>query len=155
VAKEVAFSGEFFVRRKATHHSHHLGPQQNGDGGPPPDSKEYELVIDNDSGTYRPKKEFLPILQEWVSRSGNLGSLGAVLAMDGFDEKLKSWKSERKAAKHDLKKGKVKLAHSGSSISSLSSSELGGGGSISSEDIEDAVRSHDEHLGQSSKPEAK
>jgi len=158
VAKEVAFSGEFFVRKKAAHHSHHQGAQQNGDAGdagPPPDSKEYELIIDNDSGTYRPKKELLPTLQEWLSRPENLGSLGDVSAMDGFDEKLKTWKSERKAAKHDLKKGKVKLVRSGSSISSLSSSELGGGGSISSEDIEDAVRSHEERLGQPSKVEAK
>jgi len=152
VAKEVAFSGEFFVRKKVVHH-HHPEAQQNGDAGPSeltepngpaPNSKDYELVIDNDSGTYRPKKEYLPTLQEWLSRSENLGGLGAVLAMDGFDETLKKWKSDRKAAKRDLKGGKVKLARSGSSVSSLSSSELGGGGSVSSEDIEDALRTQEE-----------
>jgi len=154
LAKEVAFSGEFFVRRKESHHSHQ--PPPNGDAGPIPvhNSKDYELVIDNESGTYQPKKELLPTLQEWMSRSENLGGLGGVLAMDGFDETLKKWKKERKEAKRNHKGGKVKLACAKGSVSSLSSSELGGGGSISSEDIEEAIREQQEQQAQHKPPEA-
>jgi len=151
VAKEVAFSGEFFVRPKSRHQHHHQNGQlQNGDSRPlvedgMTDSSEYELIIDNSSGTYQPKKELLPTLKEWLTLPTNLGSLGDVLAMDGFDETLVEWKKKRKEAKRSLKDGgKVKLARSGYSIESLSSRELGGGGSISSEDIEEAVREHEE-----------
>lgn len=153
VAKEVAFSGEFFVRKKEhrSHHrnDHHENEQniQNGDARPSQDTKEYELVIDNDSGTYRPKKECLPILQKWLSEAENLGGLGRVVCMDGFDETHVKWKKERKEAKKALKTGgSLKLARSGGSIASLSSSELGGGGSVSSDDVEDVVREHEKKL---------
>jgi len=74
--------------------------------------------------------------------------------MDGFDETLKKWKSERKEAKRNHKTGKVKLACARGSVSSLSSSELGGGGSISSEDIEEAIREQEEQQAQHKPVEA-
>lgn len=61
----------------------------------PRDPSLYELVIDNDSGTYRPKKELLPDLRDWLASPERLGALGRVTAVDGFDEGLKEAKKAR------------------------------------------------------------
>lgn len=90
----IAFSGEFFIRRLK--HSHrppppdpvddsqheHVEPHEENpthppddiDGGPPEeepskDPAHYELVIDNDSGTYRPNPKMLPILKQFFAKS--------------------------------------------------------------------------------------
>jgi hypothetical protein len=104
VAKEIAFSGEFFVRNLSYHkedeggggedHGYQLQPVSD-------EPKDYELIIDNASGTYRPKKELLPTLQKWLEHE--LGSLGKVTAMDGFDETLKRWKADRQDEKRRAK----------------------------------------------------
>ncbi|OBZ68950.1 hypothetical protein A0H81_11050 [Grifola frondosa] len=65
---------------------------------------DYELVIDNDSGTYRPRTDLLPTLQQWLSSSENLGALARVTAVDGFDERLKAWKKRRAEVKTNVKK---------------------------------------------------
>ena len=72
VAAYTAFSGEFFVRRLK--HHNRAPPEEGGhnkshppddiQGGPPKedpknDPSYYELIIDNDSGTYRPNPELL------------------------------------------------------------------------------------------------
>ena len=146
VAIEIAYSGEFFVRR--VHHAHSDREEQpNGEAihesareaeepnALPPSA--YELVIDNDSGTYRPQKELLPVLEAFLARPENLGALGRVRAMDGFDEKLKKWKEQRRkekrkarekdggnnAGKDDGRAGIVRQASMSSSSSSSSSED--------------------------------
>ncbi|KIJ54279.1 hypothetical protein M422DRAFT_25206 [Sphaerobolus stellatus SS14] len=128
-AKEITFSGEFFVRRineglasssreastngsrsdeadAEQSHNYSIEEEDNNDAGHRGvdyDPKEYELVIDNNSGTYRPQKELLPIFQKWLAEEGNLAALGKVTAMDGFDETLKKWKKERQDEKRKAK----------------------------------------------------
>lgn len=111
VATYIACSGEFFVRRLA----HADAPQHQGEadvgepthpdrelpGGPPDDTppenpKRYQLVIDNDSGTYRPDKHQLPHLQEFLQR--NFPGLG-VVAMHWEDEELSKMKDNQRKIK--------------------------------------------------------
>ncbi|KAI0357325.1 hypothetical protein OH77DRAFT_1475898, partial [Trametes cingulata] len=161
VAVEIAYSGEFFVRRvhssNRSSEKHHAGETANGDDVPPqnghaddpaedtdtdaesdtdhPDPSSlppsaYELVIDNDSGTYRPSKDLLPTLAAYLARPANLGALGRVRAMDGFEERLKKWKERRaevkKRARGGAGKGVVRQASVSSSESSSSSSSSDG-----------------------------
>ncbi|KAJ7173718.1 hypothetical protein C8R46DRAFT_120714 [Mycena filopes] len=153
LAKEIAYSGEFFV--------HALPGSTATDDRDP---KKYELIIDNDSGTYRPKKELLPVLEKWLKDERRLGGLGNVRAMDGFDEELKGLKEERADKKAELtgvgKKGKGKDGGKdgkdggdetagklvpvprGTSLGSVSSIGSGrvGRESVSSEEVEAAVK---------------
>ncbi|KAI0771120.1 hypothetical protein BD413DRAFT_625672 [Trametes elegans] len=163
VAREIAYSGEFFVRRVRT-----PSKQKPADGatiaGPPPVDDEvdanaeldgythestadardddaddddddddpsalppsaFELVIDNDSGTYRPRAELLPTLAAYLARAENLGALGRVRAMDGFDARLGRWKERRNEAKKRARGGKDKDTRGAvrqASVSSASSS---------------------------------
>ncbi|KAI1336273.1 hypothetical protein F5Y15DRAFT_209557 [Xylariaceae sp. FL0016] len=137
----IACSGEFFIRRlkkpKASedpepHMPTH--PEQPLKGGPPKDSppakpQYYQLVIDNDSGTYRPDKSVLPDLRELLQR--NFPGLGVVtLACDDpEDQKLKE--AQRSARK---KEGRpIHLAQNRSpSSSSFSSDDIS--------DLEDVER---------------
>ncbi|GJF00915.1 hypothetical protein PsYK624_172190 [Phanerochaete sordida] len=66
---------------------------------PPDDPAQYELVIDNDSGTYRPRADLLPVLHAYLASPRNLGALGRVTALNAFDARLKRWKDARKKAK--------------------------------------------------------
>lgn len=112
VATYIACSGEFFVRRLA----HADAPAHQGEGadvgepthpdrelpgGPPDDTppenpKRYQLIIDNDSGTYRPDKHQLPHLQEFLQR--NFPGLG-VTAMHWEDEELSEMKDKQRQIK--------------------------------------------------------
>lgn len=140
VSTYIACSGEFFIRRLAKPD----GPQHQGDpdvhepthpsenlpGGPPDepppaDPRHYQLIIDNDSGTYRPDKSVLPLLQEFLSK--NLPDL-SVVAMHWEDKELQQMKDDQRRIKR--KEGKVvKMVqnHSpdSSSISSSDESRLG------------------------------
>lgn len=107
----IACSGEFMVRRlahadapehqgeadvgEATHPAQDLsdGPPHDS---PPEDPRRYQLIIDNDSGTYRPDKHQLPHLQEFLQR--NLPGLG-VVAMHWEDEKLSKMKDDQRKIK--------------------------------------------------------
>ncbi|KAL8365479.1 hypothetical protein RB595_004340 [Gaeumannomyces hyphopodioides] len=146
VTTYIACSGEFFIRRRerppqdadadaapapdpdpdsdsqapATH-----PPADVPDGPPasppPPDPRLYQLVIDNDSGTYRPDKSCLPELKDFLSR--NFPGLG-ISALHWEDDDLKAMK----AAQHEAKKkeggGRVRMVLNRSpSSSSFSSSD--------------------------------
>ncbi|KAI0468711.1 hypothetical protein F4859DRAFT_490098 [Xylaria cf. heliscus] len=69
----IACSGEFFIRRvKHPRFSGDISPSQathSSDQSPPAKPQYYQLVIDNDSGTYRPDKSVLPYLQEFLERN--------------------------------------------------------------------------------------
>ncbi|KIJ30348.1 hypothetical protein M422DRAFT_36570 [Sphaerobolus stellatus SS14] len=101
-AKEITFSGELLVRRinegltsssreastngsrsdeadAEQSHNYSIEEEDNnetGHRGVDYDPNEYKLVIDNNSGTYRPQKELLPIFQKWLAEEGNLAALG-------------------------------------------------------------------------------
>jgi len=134
VSVEVAFSGEFFVRPLHDHDQHddeeHVSL----------DPSQYELVIDNDSGTYRPNKDLLPTLQSYLASPNNLAAFGRITAIDGFDEKLKKWKEDRAKVKSQSRSGKGKEERQGkvvqASISSSSSSSSVSASSVSSEEGE-------------------
>lgn len=79
----IAFSGEFFVRHVKHHHQHYRSSSGSSQAisrystedrpstasGPSKDPADYELFIDNDSGTYRPNAELLPLLKEFLSNN--------------------------------------------------------------------------------------
>jgi hypothetical protein len=103
----IACSGEFFIRRlkkpevstdapgQETHPDADV-PGGPPDSPPPKDPKHYELVIDNDSGTYRPKGNLLPKLQKFLEE--NFHGLH-IVTKECTDEELKKMKkgqSERK-----------------------------------------------------------
>ncbi|KAI9797007.1 MAG: hypothetical protein M1833_005840 [Piccolia ochrophora] len=129
----IAFSGEFFIRRlrhhdrsprasgQATHPPDDLpgGPPS---GDPPVDPAYYELIIDNDSGTYRPNAKYLPTLQHFLE--ANLPTL-RVNALDNDNERLVRMKKEqRERKKKEGDKRTFVQASSASSISSSDESEL-------------------------------
>lgn len=107
VSRVIAYSGEFFVRRRhGAPEQEHDAPEQAHDpvhkhkhAKPPTnDPANYELVIDNDSGTYRPAEGLLPLLASWLRSS--LSGIGEVTTFGCFDETLEKLKKERKEAKH-------------------------------------------------------
>lgn len=128
VALEIAYSGEFFVRQL------HSRDTNDSDENPPSDPGQYELVIDNDSGTYRPQKDLLPALHSFLSSPANLGALGKITTMDGFDEKLKKWKKERAEEKKNVKKEKGEVLQASVSASNSSSSSASSS-SVSVQDV--------------------
>ena len=103
----IAFSGEFFVRRlrygdkapEASEQESH--PPNKVEGGPPDDAppkdpSRYELVIDNDSGTYRPNKDYLPQFGDFMQ--ANFPGLH-IKTMACDDENLNKMKDEQKELK--------------------------------------------------------
>ena len=116
----IAYSGEFFIRRLKQKHTNpqealennpsdpsHAHPDSHPptlfSGGPPNDDPPqdpsyYELIIDNDSGTYRPNGALLPLLREFLQK--NFPGL-KILTLDSqkeaeFMAKLKKEQRERK-----------------------------------------------------------
>jgi hypothetical protein len=151
----IAFSGEFFVRRLKQ-------PRKNKDPSPDP-SKEvlpsapekednddrpksaeshkdpmyHELIIDNDSGTYRPNAKTLRTLKQFMAQ--NLPGLRVVtLDCQADGEKMKKLKNEQREKKKASGQQITYLQNN--SMSSISSSEEA--------ELEDraAGREHHEHL---------
>lgn len=130
----VAYSGEFFIRRvknppklgapgdQPTH------PPCETDGISssteiPKDPAYYSLIIDNDSGTYRPAANLLPQLKEFMERQ--LPGIKVVtLDCNGEKEKMEKWKSEQRERKKAEGEGLVLVQDDGGSISSSEASDL-------------------------------
>ncbi|KAH6623768.1 hypothetical protein F5144DRAFT_371372 [Chaetomium tenue] len=96
---------------------------------PPPKPHLYRLIIDNDSGTYRPDKSVLPHLQAFLAR--NFPGID-VAAMHCADERLVGMKKEQVEAKRRegprvrmVMRRSFSSSGSGSSISSSDESRLG------------------------------
>ena len=142
----VAFAGEFFIRRlKHPHRPHPPAPiDETSQDQPPPhkendthpphdvveddpqgddpisDPSHYELVIDNDSGTYRPNASLLPILRDFLARS--LPGLHIqTLDCQADAAKMAQMKTEQRARKQ--REGDHIIFTQGSRSSSVSSSD--------------------------------
>jgi hypothetical protein len=127
----VAHAGEFFVRRLArpdkdaeacdqvTHPADDV-PGGPPDAPPPQDPRRYELVIDNDSGTYRPRGDLLPQLREFLA--ANLPGL-QVLVKECQDKGLARMKEEQRARKQAEGRNVVLVQHSDSESEINSSDE--------------------------------
>ncbi|KAF1943449.1 hypothetical protein EJ02DRAFT_453353 [Clathrospora elynae] len=144
VAAYVAFSGEFFIRRlkhkertpsdgagnnNTSHHpsadmdaaSSPTDKDQEGDDEKHKDPSQYELVIDNDSGTYRPNAKLLPQLKEFFTK--NFPGLHIrTLDCQGDADKMDQMKSEQRERKK--KEGDQVVYTQMSRSSSMSSSDV-------------------------------
>ena len=128
----IAFSGEFFVRRLKNSHNdleeQGTHPPSKLDGGPPKgktsqDPAYYQLVIDNDSGTYRPNAELLPQLKEFLH--SNLPGLKiTTLDCNGDKEKMDKMKEEQRSRKKKDGKHVAVVQGDGGSISSSDEEDL-------------------------------
>ncbi|KKZ65993.1 hypothetical protein EMCG_08246 [[Emmonsia] crescens] len=135
----IAFAGEFFVRSRLHHAQkrrsrsprprsrddsvHRDVSSDDGDGLVPisTDPAAYELVIDNDSGTYRPNAKLLPELREFLSM--NLPGLQVTTFDCQQDSKLLD---KLKEEQRDLKTRsgrQMTYLQRASSLSSISSSD--------------------------------
>ncbi|KAK4241204.1 hypothetical protein C8A03DRAFT_41387 [Achaetomium macrosporum] len=107
-------------------HPPHQPPGGPPSSSPPRNPRLYQLIIDNDSGTYRPDKSILPDLQAFLSR--NFPGLD-VVTMHCADERLAEMKRAQREAKKREGLGAVKMvlnrSPSASSFSSSDESRLG------------------------------
>ena len=98
------------------------------DGGPPKDEPPkdpayYTLIIDNDSGTYRPNAKILPDLKAFLQK--NLPGLRIITLDCGADsEKMGKWKNEQRERKKKEGKGVVAVQGDRGSISSSDEEDL-------------------------------
>lgn len=127
----ISWSGEFLVRRlehpnesardpdQKTHPPDAVKSDKEDKDKPPTEPRFYELIIDNDSGTYRPEKSLLPVLQQFLEK--NLVGL-QIVTMACDDKKLEKIKEEQVEVKK--KEGEHMVIGQGSDASSISSSDV-------------------------------
>ena len=146
----IAFSGEFFIRRLKKSHQAERGADEDqlreGKGGDPQqdleppgpependdrpasahsrDPSHYELVIDNDSGTYRPNAKLLYQLRQFLEKN-LVGLRVTTLDCQADSEKMNKLKDEQRERKKAAKGGKDVMYSQNMSTGSLSSSEAG------------------------------
>lgn len=126
----IACSGEFMIRRLEKpdanddpNPAEDTHPAADIEGGPPhspppQDPSYYQLIIDNDSGTYRPDKHILPDLKAFLERQ--FPGL-AIVVMHWEDEGLQELKEAQRSVKK--KEGRMVNVVLNSSLSSISSAE--------------------------------
>jgi len=128
----IAFSGEFFIRRLKTPHQSPDEPETHPPaeigGGPPSDQPPhdpayYALVIDNDSGTYRPNPKLLPQLKEFLQH--NLPGIKIqTLDCAADQEKMDKMKTEQRERKKTEGEGMQFVQDSDGEISSSDEEDL-------------------------------
>lgn len=139
----IAYSGEFFIRRlkhprrppppepvESSSQSHPPQHEQNEEH-PPKDLPEldssdehdpsyYELVIDNDSGTYRPEATMLPVLKAFLAKQ--LPGLH-ILTLDCNKDAEKQQRMKKEQRERKKREGNNIVYTQGSRASSISSSD--------------------------------
>lgn len=130
VSIHITFAGEFFMRAKK-HHGHYVLADEHvshhNRHGREGHIEDFELVIDNDSGTYRPDQKKLPKLKEFLEKS--LAGLDVSVA-HCFDD---DHQAEKKAhAEEKEKSGRLRFKQA-----SLKSNDSDSEASISSSDEEE------------------
>jgi hypothetical protein len=129
----IAYSGEFFLRRRKLHrrqlsHVSHYSDTEIpveeplGDKELSTNPEDYELFIDNDSGTYRPNGQKLPLLKRFIS--GNFVGLH-VTTLDCTEdaERMGELKNEQREFKNKESGQMTFLQQSSTSSLSISSSD--------------------------------
>ncbi|KAJ5802226.1 uncharacterized protein N7503_004676 [Penicillium pulvis] len=134
----IAYSGEFFVRRIVHRHQRQSSssrtetaendfpveedemPQELLQNSTDP--SDYELFIDNDSGTYRPNSEKLPLLKEFIA-SNFPGLNVSTLDCQGDAERMGQMKNEQREVKKSQGQLVTYLQQSSVSDLSISSSD--------------------------------
>lgn len=132
VSYYIAFSGEFFVRRHMHRHqrhspSGHLSDSQESASSETPadpstDPADYELYIDNDSGTYRPNGHYLHLLNAFLSANFP-GLRVTTLDCEADAERMEELKDSQRQFKKKTGHPMMYLQQSTSSLGSISSSD--------------------------------
>ncbi|KAJ5919032.1 hypothetical protein N7466_009975 [Penicillium verhagenii] len=137
----IAYSGEFFVRRIIHRHRRQSPPshtettggdfpvEEDEENEMPEELREtstepsdYELFIDNDSGTYRPNSEKLPLLREFIM-SNFPGLNVSTLDCQADAERMNQMKNEQREVKKSQGQLVTYLQQSSVSDLSISSSD--------------------------------
>ncbi|KAI9826524.1 MAG: hypothetical protein M1826_006625 [Phylliscum demangeonii] len=116
-----------------THPPAHM-PGNPPDKGPPRDASKYELIIDNDSGTYRPTSQHRALLQRFLEK--NLPGLYGIRVLACDDPHLEELKAQQRERKKSEGPNRTYIQHHvgrrHGSFSSVSSSDVA--------DLEDRAR---------------
>lgn len=146
VSVYIAYSGEFFIRRlkhakrppppepAESASQAHPPPHEENEEHPPKDLKNgppvqedgpkdpsyYELVIDNDSGTYRPEATMLPVLKKFLQKQ--LPGLH-ILTLDCNKDAEKQQRMKKEQRERKKREGDHIIYTQGSRASSISSSD--------------------------------